>query len=40
MAGTIDMGMYAAMLLSLIVFAVAAIYFSYKKFSDENAILK
>ena len=40
MAGTIDMGMYAAMLISLIVFAVTAIYFSYKKFSDENAILK
>lgn len=40
MAGTIDMGMYAAMLLSLIAFAVTAIYFSYKKFSDENAILK
>ena len=40
MAGTIDMGMYAAMLFSLIAFAVAAIYFSYKKFSDENAILK
>lgn len=40
MAGTIDMGMYVAMLLSLIAFAVAAIYFSYKKFSDENAILK
>lgn len=40
MAGTIDMGMYAAMLISLIAFAVTAIYFSYKKFSDENAILK
>ena len=40
MAGTINMGMYAAMLISLIAFAVAAIYFSYKKFSDENAILK
>jgi len=40
MAGTIDMGMYAAMLISLILFAVTAIYFSYKKFSDENAILK
>lgn len=40
MAGTIDMGMYTAMLLSLIVFAVTAIYFSYKRFSDENAILK
>lgn len=39
MSGTIDMGMYAAMLLSLIAFAVTAIYFSYKKFSDENAIL-
>ncbi|MFS4493334.1 ABC transporter permease [Maribacter sp. 2308TA10-17] len=40
MAGTINMGMYAAMLISLIAFAIAAIYFSYKKFSDENAILK
>jgi sodium transport system permease protein len=40
MAGTIDMGMYAAMLFSLIAFALAAIYFSYKKFSDENAILQ
>ena len=40
MAGTIDMGMYAAMLISLIVFAMGAIYFSYKRFSDENAILK
>lgn len=40
MAGTINMGMYGAMLLSLIAFAVTAIYFSYKKFSDENAILK
>jgi sodium transport system permease protein len=34
------MGMYAAMLISLIAFAMGAIYFSYKKFSDENAILK
>lgn len=40
MAGTIDLGMYAAMLISLIVIAIAAIYFSFKKFSDENAILK
>ncbi len=39
MAGTINIGMYAAMLISLLVFAVLAIYFSYKKFSDENAIL-
>ncbi|WP_350290304.1 ABC transporter permease [uncultured Croceitalea sp.] len=39
MAGTINIGMYAAMLVSLILFAVTAIYFSYKKFSDENAIL-
>ncbi len=39
MAGTINIGMYAAMLLSLLFFAVLAIYFSYKKFSDENAIL-
>jgi len=40
MAGTIDMGLYSAMLISLIAFALGAIYFSYKKFSDENAILK
>lgn len=40
MAGTIDMLQYAAILASLVAFAVAAIYFSYKKFSDENAILK
>jgi len=39
MAGTINIGMYAAMLLSLLAFAVTAIYFSYRKFSDENAIL-
>lgn len=39
MAGTINIGMYAAMLFSLLAFAVLAIYFSYKKFSDENAIL-
>lgn len=39
MAGTINIGMYTAMLLSLTAFAVAAIYFSYKKFSDESAIL-
>jgi sodium transport system permease protein len=40
MAGTIDMAQYAIILLSLIAFAVAAIYFSHKRFSDENAILK
>lgn len=40
MAGTIDMLQYAAILVSLIAFAVGAIYFSYRKFSDENAILK
>lgn len=40
MAGTIHTGMYVAMLLSLIAFAITAIYFSYRKFSDENAILK
>lgn len=40
MAGTIDMVQYTAILLSLIAFAVGTIYFSYKKFSDENAILK
>tara|TARA_R110002051_G_scaffold42568_1_gene87311 strand:+ start:2826 stop:4004 length:1179 start_codon:yes stop_codon:yes gene_type:complete len=40
MAGTIDMTQYAVILLSLVAFAVASVYFSYKKFSDENAILK
>lgn len=40
MAGTINMLQYATILISLIAFAVATIYFSYKKFSDENAILK
>ena len=40
MAGTIDMTQYAVILVSLILFALAAVYFSYKKFSDENAILK
>ncbi|MGF1559047.1 MAG: ABC transporter permease [Flavobacteriaceae bacterium] len=40
MAGTIDMAQYAVILISLVAFAVGAIYFSYKKFSDENAILK
>lgn len=40
MAGTIDMLQYTAILISLIAFALGAIYFSYKKFSDENAILK
>tara|TARA_R110000868_G_scaffold151184_2_gene374830 strand:- start:507 stop:1685 length:1179 start_codon:yes stop_codon:yes gene_type:complete len=40
MAGTIDMVQYAVILVSLIAFAVGAVYFSYKKFSDENAILK
>ncbi len=40
MAGTIDMTQYAAILISLIAFSVGAIYISYKKFSDENAILK
>lgn len=39
MAGTIDITKYSAMLVSLVVFAVLAIYFSYKKFSDESAIL-
>jgi len=40
MAGTVDMTQYAAILISLIAFAIGTIYFSYKKFSDENAILK
>ncbi|MEM8926639.1 MAG: ABC transporter permease [Bacteroidota bacterium] len=39
MAGTVNFGMYGAMLASLVIFAVVAIYFSYKKFSDESAIL-
>jgi sodium transport system permease protein len=39
MAGTINIGMYVAMLVSLVTFAIATIYFSYKKFSDESAIL-
>lgn len=40
MAGTIDMVQYFVILISLIAFAIGAVYFSYKKFSDENAILK
>lgn len=40
MAGTIDMFQYAAILISMIAFAVGAIYFSHRQFSDENAILK
>lgn len=40
MAGTIDMVQYTVILLSLIAFAIGAVYFSYKKFSDENAILR
>lgn len=40
MSGTIDMVQYSAILLSLIVFALGSIYISFKKFSDENAILK
>ncbi|KGK31904.1 ABC transporter permease [Cellulophaga sp. E6(2014)] len=40
MAGTIDMVQYSVILISLIAFAIGAVYFSYKKFSDENAILK
>ena len=40
MAGTIDMTQYAVILISLIAFAFGTIYFSYKKFSDESAILK
>lgn len=40
MAGTIDMLQYSVILISLILFALGAVYFSYRKFSDENAILK
>jgi len=40
MAGTIDYFKYTAMLLFLITGAIVTVYFSYKKFSDENAILK
>ena len=39
MAGTIDYFKYATVLVSLIVFAVSGIYFSFKKFSNENSIL-
>ncbi len=39
-AGTIDMTLYTVMLVSLLAFAVGSIYLSYKKFSDESAILK
>ncbi len=39
MAGTIHMGMYSVILISLISLAAAAIYLSHKKFSDEKAIL-
>lgn len=39
-AGTMDYTQYLVILVSLIAFAVGAIYFSYKRFSDENAILK
>ncbi|MEE9363909.1 MAG: ABC transporter permease [Cellulophaga sp.] len=40
MAGTINMLQYATILISLVAFAVGTIYLSYKKFSDENSILK
>ncbi len=40
MAGTINMLQYSAIFISLVAFALGAIYFSYKRFSDENAILK
>ncbi|MGB5555108.1 MAG: ABC transporter permease [Flavobacteriaceae bacterium] len=40
MAGTIDMAQYAVIFLSLVAFAIGAVYMSYRKFSDENAILK
>jgi len=39
-AGTMDFTQYLAILFSLIALAVGAIYLSYKRFSDENAILK
>lgn len=39
-AGTIDMTLFTVMLVSLLAFAVGSIYLSYKKFSDESAILK
>ncbi len=39
-AGTMDMLQYVVILISLLLFSVGAIYLSYKKFSDENAILK
>ncbi|NER18117.1 ABC transporter permease [Spongiivirga citrea] len=39
-AGTMDMLQYVVILISLLLFSVGAIYLSYRKFSDENAILK
>ncbi|MEX0273692.1 MAG: ABC transporter permease, partial [Flavobacteriaceae bacterium] len=39
MAGTINMAYYSVILVSLIAFAIGAIYLSYRKFNDERAIL-
>ncbi|MFP2996787.1 ABC transporter permease [Spongiivirga sp. MCCC 1A20706] len=39
-AGTMDGLQYVVILLSLLLFSIGAIYLSYKRFSDENAILK
>jgi sodium transport system permease protein len=39
-AGTINMGMYIAIVLSLVALAIAAVAFSYKQFSNEKMIMK
>jgi len=39
-AGTMDTLQYVVILISLLLFSFGAIYMSYRKFSDENAILK
>ena len=39
-AGTINIAMYAAIVLSLIAFALLAAFISYKQFSKESMVLK
>jgi sodium transport system permease protein len=39
-AGTINMGMYIAIVISLVALAIAAVAFSYKQFSNEKMIMK
>jgi sodium transport system permease protein len=39
-AGTINMGVYIAIVISLIALAIAAVAFSYKQFSNEKMIMK